>query len=167
MPRKSVTRPKIYLIIGLSIVFVVVAYFRFFHKKRPISRVPAGSNAALVRLDVPQIQIPNLEDAESRKAPVKESMSPVIRDIFAAPATPESETEIPEPEPSKQAQSLELKGTILGGEKAMAIINDKFVRTGDCIGEYRVVRIAKDEVLLSSDTHKMILKVLKDVQLTQ
>lgn len=57
--------------------------------------------------------------------------------------------------------SLTLKGTITGGENPIAVINDMFVYTGDRIGDYEVVAIGKDEVVLTSDTHSMVLKVLK------
>ena len=57
--------------------------------------------------------------------------------------------------------SLTLKGTITGGENSIAVINDKFVYIGDRIGDYEVITIGNDEVVLTSETHSMVLKVLK------
>ena len=93
-----------------------------------------------------------------------------IRDIFKPPPIP------PEPErqvdagnrglaASKEAAPkeipLELGGTIIGGKTPMAIINEKFVRLGEKIDIYRVVRIDPNEVVLKAGSHQRILKVLK------
>ncbi len=58
--------------------------------------------------------------------------------------------------------SMELKGTIVGGGKPLAIINDQFVGTGDWIGEYQVIRIGKKTVLLDSGHHQIALEMVKD-----
>ena len=58
------------------------------------------------------------------------------------------------------AVTLELKGTILGGKNPMAIINDKFVRTGEKIGGYKVVRITPNTVYLRAGSHQKVIKVL-------
>ncbi len=42
----------------------------------------------------------------------------------------------------------------------MAIINNKFVRIGEKIGEYKIVSIDPNEVLLKSGRHEKVLKVL-------
>ena len=56
--------------------------------------------------------------------------------------------------------SLELKGTIIGGKEPMAVINDKFVRMGEKIGEYQIVKIYPNEVVLRSGSDEMALQVL-------
>ena len=164
MAEKRTGQPKIYLVVGLSIVLVVVAYFRFFHKKATHAPAPARSKAGLARLDVPQIQIPNPYKTQLGKLLVKESARSVTRDIFKPlkAALQKGEAQTREQQPSKPTVSLKLKGTIVGGEKAIAVINDQFVRTGDWIGEYKVVKIGKKDVLLDSGNEKIKLEMVKD-----
>ena len=162
MSEKKVERIKIYFIIGLSIVLVVIVYIRFFHKKATHAAVPSRDQASLARLAVPQVQLPNLQEGKRSEMARHESRRSIPRDIFEpikAPP-PKKETQRQPEKPLRPAVSLKLKGTITGGENAMAVINDKFVYPGDSIGEYQVVTIGEDEVILTSDTHQMVLKVL-------
>jgi len=171
------------MVIGLALVLMVVVYFRFIHKKKVTPAVPRiSAPAASPRFDIPQIKIPDLQNAQSRKSLSKESMRAPVRDIFAPlklqkkvkskpigrkPSKVKSKPTRRKPSktlPSKvkskpPGPKLKLKGTIVGGERAIAIINDQFVHTGDRIGEYKVVRIGKKEVLLSYDTKEVTLKV--------
>jgi hypothetical protein len=55
---------------------------------------------------------------------------------------------------------LELKGTIIGGKAPMAVINDKFVRMGEKIGEYKIVKIDPNEVVLRSGSQEKVLQVI-------
>jgi hypothetical protein len=163
MSEKKPERVKIYLIIILSMVLIVVVYFRFFHKKTTHAAVPARYKAGVARLVVPQVQLPNVQTAKQPEMSAPESNRAMTRDIFKPLKAPPLKKDVQQlkQKPSKPTVSLKLKGTILGGEKPIAVINDQFVHTGDWIAEYQVVRIAKDEVVLSSDAHQMVLKVLK------
>jgi len=163
MSEKKPERVKIYLIIVLSIVLIVVVYFRFFHKKTTHAAVPARYKAQVARLVVPQVQLPNVQTAKQPEMSALESHRAMTRDIFKPLKAPPLKKEVQQvkQKPSKPTVSLKLKGTIVGGEKPIAVINDQFVHTGDWIAEYQVVRIAKDGVFLSSDAHQMVLKVLK------
>ena len=163
MSEKKPERVKIYLIIALSIVLIVVVYFRIFHKKKTHAAVPARYKAQVARLVVPQVQLPNVQTAKKPEGAVPESSRAMTRDIFKPLKAPPPKKDIQQAKqkPSKPTVSLKLKGTIVGGEKPIAVINDQFVHTGDWIAEYQVIRISKDKVLLSSDTHQMVLQVLK------
>jgi len=163
MSEKKPERVKIYLIIVLSIVLIVVVYFRFYHKKTTHAAVPARYKAQVARLVVPQVQLPNVQTAKQPEMSALESHRAMTRDIFKPLKAPQLKKEVQQvkQKPSKPTVSLKLKGTIVGGEKPIAVINDQFVHTGDWIAEYQVVRIAKDGVFLSSDAHQMVLKVLK------
>jgi hypothetical protein len=163
MSEKKSERVKICLIVILSMVLIVVVYFRFFHKKTTHAAVPARYKAQVARLVVPQVQLPNVQTAKKPEGAVPESNRAVTRDIFKPLKAPPPQKDVQqlEQKPSKPTVSLKLKGTILGGEQPIAVINDQFVHTGDWIAEYQVVRIAKDEVVLSSDAHQMVLQVLK------
>jgi len=176
-------RAKVYMVIGLALVLMIVVYFRVIHKKKVTPAVsPIPSPPASLQFDIPQIKRPDLQIAQSRKSLSKESMRAPIRDIFAPLKLQKKvkskpirlkpskvKSKLPRRKPSKPLPSkvkskppgpkLKLKGTIVGGERAIAIINDQFVHTGDRIGEYKVVRIGKKEVLLSYDSKEVTLKV--------
>ena len=166
MPEKKNKRAKTYIVIGLALVLMVVVYFRFIDKKKvtpAVSRISAP--AASPRFDIPQIKIPDLQNAQSRESLSKESMRAPIRDIFA-PLKLKKKVKIrPTRRKSSKVKSKppgpkpKLTGTIVGEERAVAIINDQFVHTGDWIGEYKVVRIGEKEVLLSYGTREIVLKM--------
>jgi len=163
MSEKKPEWVKIYLIIALSIVLIVVVYFRLFHKKTTHAAVPERYKARVARLVVPQVQLANVQTAKQPERAAPESNRVLTRDIFKplkAPA-PKKDIQQAKEKPSKPTMSLKLKGTIVGGEKPIAVINDQFVHTGDRIGDYEVITIGKDEVALTSDIHSMVLKVLK------
>ena len=56
---------------------------------------------------------------------------------------------------------LELKGTIISGDRPIAIINNQFLQLGDTIDVYRVSSITSNEVLLKAGSHKKIIQVMK------
>jgi hypothetical protein len=178
MPEMKNERAKAYMVIGLAIVLMVVVYFRFIHKKKvtpAVSRIQ--SPEASLQFDIPQIKIPDLQNAQSRESLSKESMRAPIRDIFAPlklkkkvkskprkrkPSKVKGKPKRRKPSKVKSkppGPKPKLTGTIVGEERAIAIINDQFVHTGDWIGEYKVVRIGEKEVLLSYDTKEVTLRV--------
>ncbi len=162
MSARKPERVKIYLIIVLSIVLIVVVYFRFFHKKTTHAAVPVRYRASIVPLAVPQVELPSSQKGEGSEKEGRAQARALPRDIFEpAKAPPQRETQPQPQEPARPTMSLTLKGTITGGENPIAVINDKFVYTGDRIGDYEVISIGNDEVVLTSDTHSMVLKVLK------
>jgi hypothetical protein len=167
MPEKKKERVKVCVVIGLALLLVIVVYFRFIHKKKvtpAVSRIP--SPAASRQFDMPAIKIPDRQNARSRESLSKESMRAPIRDIFTPLKLQAKVKSHPASQkPSKvrsqpTGQKLKLKGTIVGEGKAIAIINDQFVRKGDWIGKYKVVRIGK-KVLLDSGSAKIELEMMK------
>jgi hypothetical protein len=161
--RKKGEQIKMYIVIGLLLVLLSVAYFRFLHNRRPSEVGQTPPTAALPQFDVAHVQMEIPKTAPRAESTPDEPLPAVIRDIFA-PLRPLEEPEGPvgEQKSARQALSLKLKGTIVGDEKSIAIINDQFVRTGDFIGEYEVVRIAKHRVLLKSADHQIALEVLEN-----
>jgi hypothetical protein len=98
-----------------------------------------------------------------RESSVHEHIQTAIRDIFSPLADPKSAKNRDREEASRNpGESLTLGGTIVGGKSPIAIINDQFVRTGDWIGDFRVVRIGKKDVLLDSGGQKMALEIMKN-----
>jgi hypothetical protein len=162
VPEKKLKQTKIYLSVALSIVLVIAVYVRFVHKKTTHAAVPVQYKARCIRLAIPQGQVPNVFGGKRSELGVHELGRFIPRDIFEpAKAPPQRETQSRPEEPLRSTMSLKLKGTITGGENPIAVINDKFVYAGDRIGDYEVISIGKDEVVLTSDTHSMVLKVLK------
>jgi hypothetical protein len=160
-PKKS-EKLKLYIVIGLACVAAIVAYFRFVHKKNGAESDIAIHPPKEVKFDVTQIQKikPKKRPLEPR-LPVNESLSMNIRDIFTPVQLPTESDPLMQVETSPAPIGvLELKGTIIGGKEPMAVINDKFVRMGEKIGEYQIVKIDPNEVLLRSGSHEMALQVL-------
>jgi len=161
MARKKSDQIKIYVVIGLSLVLIIGAYFRFIHGKVRSVKDVTASTAPLAQLNVPVINKEKPKNRRSGGSSVDNYLPASIRDIFSPlKSSPDKESRPKEQE--EEVSSFTLKGTIVGGEKPIAIINDKFVRTGDWIGEYRVARIGKKEVLLDSDGEKVVLEILKN-----
>ena len=163
MPEKKIESIKIYIVIGLALVLVIVGYFRLFHKKPANDTVVSPSVTASVQSDVNSVLRKSPRRESWHKSPAAESLRPIVRDIFVPlKSLKKAETGTTEQEPSRPGRSLKLRGTIVGGENPIAIINDRFVRAGDTIGEYKVVRIGKTEVLLDTDNREMALEMGKD-----
>ncbi len=53
--------------------------------------------------------------------------------------------------------SLALKGIAWKGKTPMALIGDKIVKEGDAVGEYKVISIQKNRVVLTKDGKELIL----------
>jgi hypothetical protein len=164
MLAKKNERPKIYLGVALSIVLLVVLYFRYAHKKPTHAAAPARVKPGVERLHVPQIQLPHLKSATRPKASVNASRRIIPRDIFRPlkGPLPKGQAHRQVQKASKAVPPLKLTGTIVGGEEPMAVINGQFVHTGDRIGEYRVVTIGEKKVLLDSGEDQIALEILKN-----
>jgi hypothetical protein len=162
MPTQKSKKVKLYIVIGLLVVAVIVAYFRFIHKKNGADADIASLSHKEARFDVSHLEkTKNKKNIRKLRVPVNECLSINIRDIFSPVQLPaESASLIQTDKTPEPIGILELKGIIIGGKKPMAIINDKFVRTGEKIGEYQIVKIDPNEVLLKSVSHEMVLQVL-------
>jgi hypothetical protein len=162
MSTKKSEKIKLYVVIGLVFVAAVVAYFRFVHKKNGADVDMAGHSPNEVNFDVSQIEkIKPKRRPREPGSPVNASLRLTIRDIFTPVELPTESDPLMHVETSPAPIGvLELKGTIIGGKEPMAVINDKFVRMGEKIGEYQIVKIDPNEVVLRSDSDEMALQVL-------
>ena len=162
MPEKKIERIKIYVLILGSVVFVVLGYFQFIHKKPSAVRARTSSNKPLSQLQVPEVDVKIRQTI--RRAEPADEVSPTasIRDIFAPSKTSLAEKSPAEQKSAVPLSAMELKGTIVGGGKPLAIINDQFVGAGDWIGGYQVIRIGNKAVLLNSGHHQIELEMIKD-----
>ena len=160
---KSTGRIKIYLIVGLALVLAALVY-RYLHARAAQNRSIAPPPATATVSEVPEL--PDLYPERQRKTQVERSnirelRRLFVRDIFApvkSLATAKRPTKKGGPV-QRQVTSLKLRGVIVGGKHSIAIINDKFVRTGERINGYRVVRIAEKEVWLESGNKTVRLRL--------
>ena len=163
MPEKKSESIKIYIVIGLALVLVIVGYFRFIRKPPANATIESPSVATAVQPDVHSILKKSPQSDTWRKSPTAESLRPIVRDIFV-PLKSLKKTDIRpvDQSPPIPRPSFDLRGTIVGSGKPIAIINDRLVRAGDSIGEYKVVRIGKTKVLLDSGKERIALEMLKN-----
>ena len=162
-PDKSAGRIKIYLIVGLALVLAALVY-RYLHARaaRMRSIAPPPATAALSEIPTPTDLYPTRQQkTQVEGSNIRELRRLFVRDIFA-PAKSLSRAQRPTKRgrsAQRQGTSLKLKGVIVGGNNSIAIINDKFVRTGERINGYKVVRIAEKEVWLKSGNRTVKLRL--------
>lgn len=157
---------KLILIIILSIIFVLVAYFRFFHNKSIRATNTLVSVLPANPLKVPpaypaSAETGKMKDAPGGGAPVS---GVVTRNIFAPANTSlaggESTLTASEKAAEKAPPVFKLSGVIADQSAAIAVINGKFLRKGDAIEGYQVVGIGDKTVTLSGNGQKIILSIL-------
>lgn len=163
LPQKKSEQIKLYVLLIGCVAFVAVGYFRFIHKKSPSSARRAPVLASLDRLQVPRIDLGPAPDMQTPAMTAAKAPGTILRDIFSPTALSSvAKNSSPTQPPGERSSVLTLMGTLTGGGKPMAVINDQFVGTGDWIGEYQVVRIDKNKVLLDSGNRQIKLEMVKD-----
>jgi hypothetical protein len=152
-------RFKVYLVYGLAVILCISVYVRFVHSRLWNKESKGDFPIPMVSLSIPLNQMNQADD--SQPAARLEHPPPfVTRDIFA-PLKVRKEEKSKAEKPRKQPPTFRLRGTIVGGERPLAIIDDQFVRVGDRIGDYSVIRIRKKDVLLASENTKLHLEIQK------
>jgi hypothetical protein len=156
MPTASRKQAKLYIVIGLSVLFVVVGYFRFFHGK---AAVPVGSPSGVgapVQVPVPAIDAKALHPAVKAVEEIPGPPRTALRDIFEPGKQTAAEAQPPKPLPS-----LKLTGTIIGGKNPLAFINGRTLHLGEKIEGFHVISITREQVTLAGEGRKMLLNVLE------
>lgn len=162
MPMENRERTKLFIVIGLAVLFVLVGYFRFFHGK---GVSPVQPNVAAVTagpIAIPPVDLKGLRPA----AGLPESVSPPrvpLRNIFAPAGKTFAAGSVPGESigvPQKLLPMLQLTGIIIGGKRPLAIINGRFLRQGESIEGFQVLSIARNQVILSAEGRKVVLNVL-------
>jgi hypothetical protein len=163
MPDPRSERLKLYIVIVLVIVSVVVAYFRFFYKKAAPQAKPSPTAVAPGQFKMPAIQIKDALARRRQTMPKDEHSHAIIRDIFEAPKSLEKSSEqLPgeNPDVPEAVLPFRLKGTIMGGGSPVAFVNDQFVRPGEQIDGFKVIRISENEILLDSGEKEIRLELV-------
>ena len=165
MPKMTVDQIKKYIVIGLSLVLAIVGYFRLIHGKTQPEEIinPSLSDSTAPEFEM-QIAEPvtwQQEDWHIRLA--AEPMRPLQRDIFL-PAKPLKSVKLKPVAkiPQKPAPKLKLRGTVVGGDEPIAIIDDQFIRTNESIAGYKVIWIGPKMVVLRSGEKKLILELMQN-----
>ena len=160
---KSTGRIKMYLVVGLALVLAALVY-RYLHARAARNRSISPPSATATVSEMPELT--DLYPERQQETPVAQSnirelRRLSLRDIFApGKPLPRARRLTKKGQPAQQqVKSLKLKGVIVGGNHSIAIINDKFVRTGERINGYRVVRIGQKEVLLRSGNKTVKLRL--------
>ena len=167
MAVKGGEKIKIYLVIALSIIFVISFYFRFIQANVKEAEPVDSPQIPSARLIIPKIDPALLQDDQIQDSKTGDESQTVMRDIFSpiqSPESPAKKTPLQQPETvaPKTLPSFKLKGTIVGQGRSIAIIDDHFLRSGDWIGRYRVAEIGKKNVLLDSGDRTILLEILKN-----
>ena len=164
MAAKKSERIKVYVVLGLALVMVVNVYFRFIHPRLGSpGPVRTASAATTVPITVPKVAVEEPTGSPPGQVPSSPPSEGGVRDLFAPLVSlPKPEPPKPAPPPPKPPPSFKLKGTIFGGEKAIAVIDDQYVRVGQSLGEYKVVQIGKKEVVMQSEDKKITLEIMKN-----
>ncbi len=170
MPEKNSERIKVYIVLGLTLVLVFVVYTRFSHKKGTGDEDQMLSTVSPSSLEVPQVELNASQTAPLHRLSVQESARAPARDIFTPPGlsakaagqagqSSQKSHHLGTREAMSRA-SLKLRGVMRGGDRPVALINDRFVHTGDRINEYKVISIGVKEVLLDSGMQTVRLRIL-------
>ncbi len=140
MPGKTTERIQVYVVIGLALVFVIIGYFQLFHKK-----TNAEAKSITDVESEPEFNLSSIESKIKSRLQVGEksffeSFQPIARDIFTSLKSPDK-VEVPkmQNEKLKPLPSLDLKGTIVGSERSIAIVDDKYLRIVDLVDGFEVV----------------------------
>ena len=163
---------KLMMVIGLSVVFLTIAYFRFIPPKGSSVVAAPAAFVADSQVAMPRVEIKNrpIDPAPTSSDVVMRRF--VKRDIFAPLNIPLPEkvekkaleqrsAKKPPPETTSRP-SFMLGGTIVGGDKPIAIINNQFVRAGDSISGFKIVRIDKFGVQLASKNSTIRLEMIEN-----
>ncbi len=167
LPAQS-ERAKIIVVIVLSILFIVVGYFRFFHGSMGLTKGPArdaASSPLMINIPVPDVK--NVLTAAPPTGQVPESPRTRLRNLFAPPGGPVAANGSAPPavlEPVKPLPSLKLTGTIVDGRRSIAIINGLFLKIGDRIEGFQITSITRSQVSLEDEGRMILLDVLENAK---
>ena len=164
MPKMTVDQIKKYIVIGLSLILVIVGYFRLIHgKTQPEAMDPDFSDSSTPEFEMQIVEPVTWQQEDWHARLAAEPMRPLKRDIFL-PAKPLKSVRVKPAAkiPQRPAPKLKLRGTVVGGDEPIAIIDDQFIRTNESIAGYKVIWIGPKMVVLISGERKLILELMQN-----
>jgi len=167
MPSEKSEKIKLLIVIALAFIMVVVAYFRFWHQKSSATPNRLAAASSPTAPAVRKVPVGRQTDAPVAGRPPEVVLPSVNRDIFrplkipSAAAGRRQKNKPAKPTPAP-VPDFKLGGTIVSQGESIAIINDRFLRTGDTIAAFKIVRIEKNKVYLVSGIKNIELKMIND-----
>lgn len=158
---KITERHKLYFLILMVFIAGVIAYFRFLQppaavgKQNPMTDFSPPPTEMLGAAPGP-MQLngrdPAWRDTHRRS---------ISRNIFE-PVGPLPTTVLPKSAKTSHTAEVNmiLSGTIIGDQSSIAIINNQFMRRGQKLGQYQIIRITPDKVHLASGDDTLVLNVI-------
>jgi len=165
MPTDKSEKIKFMIVIGLSIVLVTMAYFRFWHKKSNAAPDKLSAVSSQPEQPAPHIAADGQVDEQVHDGSPVVALPAVNRDIFRPVNRPTLVAKRPKKIKSVKpapVPNFKLGGTVVSEDDSIAIINDRFLRTGDTIAAFKVVRIEKDKVQLVSGLKTIEVKMINN-----
>jgi hypothetical protein len=154
-------RTKVYLILVLGLVLCVVSYFRFFHKG---STVGTDAVSPTTLATVPSIATPvgvHPQQTDAQELQRQEFAGGVVRDIFEpGKSVVIADARLKALDNTRPRETaLVLSGLVYSANNPIAIINGQFLRSGDQVGGYKIVRIGPKEVVMQGEDREIVLRV--------
>jgi hypothetical protein len=151
---------KACVLVVAVVIAALVAYLRFFRDAAPPADTPPAAEVKAPSADPPAAHRLDPEASNANRGlPLQPAGN--IRDLFA-PAGPMPHQPLAHASAAatQPTEALTLNGTVTGGDTAMAIINNRFIRQGQTVGGFRVEKITHDRVYLLSGDHRKVLDVM-------
>ena len=173
------------ILVFVSLGFITMVYFTFFHKKKPGSK-PVGIIRTIENIRTAARIITGSNDKQvlppsvPKKPDIVAALfqpdivdifnpSPEIKKIFVKkevkvekePVIKEKKPAMSKEEKAMIRQALVFKGSVLHGTSAVAIINDAFIHVGDRINGFKVSAISENEVLIDTGEGMIKLEIMK------
>ena len=147
---------KLVVVIALSVVAAVMAYFRFIRKPADSTPPEPDTAAGVLVLAIPDLPdwlvggvVLDIADSTPYRPPIRDLFAPVI----------ETNTVIA---PPRQDYAPRLTGIIQGGApNALAVIDGRIVRAGQQFGKYTVLEIRPHAVVLQDGDTRTVLPMGK------
>ncbi len=153
---------KLVIVVVMAFVLVGIVYMRFVRPKSQATAPGEAAPASTASLEVPEVALDMRETPGWRNSPQGPPEREPLRDIFVPNGLPKGQgSAFPGTEESVPIDSLELRGVVAGGARPVALINDRFVRLGEQVYQYRVASIGAKEVWLASGMETYQLRILK------
>ena len=165
MPTDKREKIKFLIVIVLALILATMAYFRFWHKKGIAAPDRLAAAPSQTEPVTKETTLDRPSDEQASDGPREVALPTVSRDIFrplkipSAAAGPTRKIKPAKAKPTP-VPDFNLGGTIVSGGESIAIINDRFLRTGDTIAAFKVVRIEKNKVQLVSGNKNIELKMI-------